>query len=251
MTTDAYAFLNDTCAACADETRTWAHGRVLHTPSLPLVYSVNGVVVSSGTPSAEEVLAEMPPGVPRPSVMVEGEERYTALAGAFAGWEVETELVMLLDRPPEAPDPGAVREGTLDEIDALADRWFVEDFLEKEGLDAVTQLKEFGRRQRSARNTRGFVNADATAMTLLWSDGDVAQVEDVYTSPESRGMGHARALVSHVARLAADEGHRMVFIVAADDDTPKQLYERLGFRPASRARRFTQAQSEPSRRPPA
>ena len=239
MTTDAYAFLNRTAAGCADASRAWPYGRVLHTPSLPLVYSVNAVVVSSGSPSAQEVLAEMPPGVQRPSVMVEGEERYAALGDAFTGWDAETELVMLLDRVPDAPAAGAVREGTPAEIDALADRWFAEDFLEKEGADAVTQLKEFGRRQRRARPTRGFVSPEADAMTLLWSDGDVAQVEDVYTSPEARGRGHARALVSHVTRLAAEEGHRVVFIVADDDDTPKQLYERLGFAPASTARRFT------------
>jgi ribosomal protein S18 acetylase RimI-like enzyme len=245
MTTDAYAFLHRTTAACADEVRDWPHGHVYSTPSLELVYSVNGVEVAGGQPPAGEILAEMPPGLPRPSVMVRERERYTRLTSAFDGWQVETELVMVLERVPDAPPPGAVREGTTAEVKALHDRWIDEDYREDEGPDAVGQLVEFGERQRRARPTRAFVSPGADAMTLLWSEGDVAQVEDVYTAPEARNRGHARALVSHAMRLAVEEGHRTVFLVADDDDTPKELYERLGFAPRSRARRFTAPLSRP------
>ena len=240
MTTDAaYAFLHETVALCADETREWRHGRVYSTPTLPLVYSLNGVEVRDGCPSPDEVLAAMPPGLPRPSVMVEGEERYARYEDAFERWDSETELVMLLERAPDPPGPGLVREGSLDEIKALHDRWVTEDYLDEEGPEAVAQLVRYGDRQRAARPTRAFVSHDATAMTLLWASDGVAQVEDVYPAPEARGRGHARALVSHAARLAADEGHATIFIVADDDDTPKELYERLGFVPRSRARRWT------------
>src|SRR3712207_878114 len=111
MTTDdAYAFLHATVAACSDEVRSWPHGAVYSTPSLPLVYSLNAVEVSTGTPGADAVLAVMPPDLPRPSVVAEGEERFLALDEALAGWEAENELLMLLDHVPDPPPAGAVRE---------------------------------------------------------------------------------------------------------------------------------------------
>jgi GNAT superfamily N-acetyltransferase len=66
----------------------------------------------------------------------------------------------------------------------------------------------------------------------------VAQVEDVYTLPEARGRGFARALVAHVVAQARAEDHDLVFIMADDDDWPKNLYGRLGFEPAGRMLSF-------------
>jgi ribosomal protein S18 acetylase RimI-like enzyme len=144
---------------------------------------------------------------------------------------------MVLGAPPGAPPPDAVREAKREEILALDRQWLEEEFAQQGG-DAVDQLSEYMHRQWDARPTRAFVSPDATAMAKLWSDGTTAQVEDVYTRPDGRGQGHARALVSHLAALAASEGHDVVYIVADDDDTPKQLYERLGFAPERRARRY-------------
>jgi predicted GNAT family acetyltransferase len=69
------------------------------------------------------------------------------------------------------------------------------------------------------------------AITMLYSDGTVAQVEDVYTVPEERGRGYARALVTRAAEIAREQGHEFVFIIADEDDWPKQLYRKVGFEP--------------------
>jgi predicted GNAT family acetyltransferase len=61
----------------------------------------------------------------------------------------------------------------------------------------------------------------------------VAQVEDVYVIPEARGRGYARALVTRAAALACED-HDLSFIVADDNDWPKQLYAKLGFEPVGR-----------------
>jgi GNAT superfamily N-acetyltransferase len=55
-------------------------------------------------------------------------------------------------------------------------------------------------------------------------------VDDVYTVPEARGRGFARALITHAVALAREAGAGLIFIVADDEDWPKRLYERLGFR---------------------
>jgi predicted GNAT family acetyltransferase len=72
------------------------------------------------------------------------------------------------------------------------------------------------------------------AITVLYSDGSVAQVEDVYTVPEERNRGHARALVTKAVEVARAVGYELVFIVADADDWPRHLYRRIGFEPVGR-----------------
>jgi predicted GNAT family acetyltransferase len=72
------------------------------------------------------------------------------------------------------------------------------------------------------------------AITKLRTAGNTAQVEDVYTTPEARGRGFARALVTRAVELARAGDHDVVFITADDNDWPKQLYARIGFRPLGR-----------------
>ncbi len=69
----------------------------------------------------------------------------------------------------------------------------------------------------------------AGAFADLYSDGRTAQVESVNTLEGHRNQGLASAMVLHAARLARDEGHDVVFLVADVEDWPRHLYERLGF----------------------
>ena len=61
------------------------------------------------------------------------------------------------------------------------------------------------------------------------SDGVIAQVEDVATLRDFRRRGLARATVTAAVDAALAMGHEAIFIVADDDDWPKDLYARLGF----------------------
>ena len=63
----------------------------------------------------------------------------------------------------------------------------------------------------------------------LYVDGADAEVEFVDTLEEFRGRGVARAVVLRAAEAARAAGARHVFIVADEDDWPKELYSRLGF----------------------
>jgi GNAT superfamily N-acetyltransferase len=90
--------------------------------------------------------------------------------------------------------------------------------------------------------TRFFVGAadgvDA-AVTTLYSDGLTAQVDDVATLRGYRRRGLARATLTAAVDAALEMGPELVFIVADDDDWPKDLYGRLGFDPIGRAWSFT------------
>jgi ribosomal protein S18 acetylase RimI-like enzyme len=75
-------------------------------------------------------------------------------------------------------------------------------------------------------------------MTKLRTEGNVAQIEDVYTVPEARGRGHARALVTHAVAVAKADAPELIFIMADDDDWPKELYARIGFERTGRLLQF-------------
>ena len=62
----------------------------------------------------------------------------------------------------------------------------------------------------------------------------VAQIESVNTLEEFRRRGLASAVVLAAARSARERGCDVVFLVADDADSPKELYGRLGFDPVSR-----------------
>ncbi|HEX2085172.1 MAG TPA: GNAT family N-acetyltransferase, partial [Solirubrobacteraceae bacterium] len=123
-----------------------------------------------------------------------------------------------------------------DEVRALLSRWFEEDFSDQ-GPEALRQLDEFAQRQWRARPRRAFVAGAAEATCSLWIEDGVIQVEDVYTLPQARGRGLARALLAHALDAARAEEGALTFIVADDDDTPKAFYARLGFEPAARITR--------------
>ena len=247
------AFMRDTLAASADLREEHAWGALLRTPSLDAVWALNQVFVERPEPDLtladiDALFAERFAGGRFASALLEDEatgERIEAQARE-RGWKVEHELFMELRREPDRRvDTSGVREGAMDELRALVDRWFAEDFA-GQGEEALRQLGEFSAREWEARPTRGFVAAGGQAMCKLWSDGRTAQVEDVYTAPEARGGGHARALVTHAADVAREAGHELVFIVADDDDTPKQLYERLGFDPLVRVTRVSRELRPPA-----
>jgi GNAT superfamily N-acetyltransferase len=233
---DPRAFMRETVAASCDTVEPHALGTLLVTPSLSAVYGVNGIIVEGPQPDlalddlarlfderfshgryASALFWDEPTGA---RIEEQARER---------GWKVEHELIMELRRDPDRiVDTSGVREGREDEMRALADRWFAEDFPDVDE-EELRQLSEYAGREWHARPARTFVAADGQAMCKLWSDGSIAQVEDVYTAPEARGGGHARALVTRAILEAREGDHELVFIVADADDTPKQLYERLGF----------------------
>ncbi|WP_018686327.1 GNAT family N-acetyltransferase [Actinokineospora enzanensis] len=63
----------------------------------------------------------------------------------------------------------------------------------------------------------------------LYIGGGVAQFENLITRPESRGMGHARALVADALHRGREAGASVNFLIAQADDWPRGWYSRLGY----------------------
>ena len=236
--------MRDTVASSADTREDHPWGTLMLTPSLDGVYALNAVLIEGELP--ELTLADIaalfderfPANRFASAVLQDGAtaERIEREARE-QGWKVEHELLMELRREPDrVADTSGVREGSEQELRALTDRWFAEDYAEQ-GDEVLRQLSEFSRREWTARPTQAFVAGDGQAMCKLWSEGGIAQVEDVYTAPEARGGGYARALVTRAIEAARTGDNDLIFIVADDDDTPKELYGRLGFDPLVRLTR--------------
>ena len=223
-----------------ERVETIEQGWVAREPSLPLVWSANHIGIVRAVTFAEALgLAEEYLGdLPYRQVMIEHEPTGRRLQRSFAEekWEVDREVVMELGREPDREvDLGVVIEAGEGPVMELMRRWIGEDEsieLTPGGLD---QVVEFARRVARARNARLLgvrgEHGSLAAITMLYSDGAVAQVEDVYTVPEERGRGYARALVTRAAEIAREQDHELVFIVADEDDWPKQLYRKVGFEP--------------------
>ncbi len=73
-----------------------------------------------------------------------------------------------------------------------------------------------------------------------WAGIDgVGQVEDLFTLPKFRKRGIARALIHHCVADARAKGAGPVIIAADPNDTPKQIYAAMGFRPVAVLSHYT------------
>lgn len=238
------AFARANLGKTADEMRAIEAGWVVSTPSLPFVWGVNHVRVA--LPLTFEALVELADeqlaGSRYVQIGIENQDAGPHLEEEFAaaGWKTEREVYMVLAASPDREaDTSIVVDAGEDEMLEVMKRWHGEDELSAVGL---AQLVEYSRREARACGDRllGVRSDDGqlVAISKLRTDGSTAQVEDVYTVPEARGRGFARALVSRAAELALDAGNDLIFISADDNDWPKQLYARIGFRALGRVWQF-------------
>jgi GNAT superfamily N-acetyltransferase len=248
-------FMRETTELIADDVQRIDVGLVVLTPSLPHAWGLNHIRLTRPvSPDQALALAEQHlAGLPYRQIHVEDEQSGRRLAQSLrgAGWKIEREVLMALERGSDRQvDTSVVLEADEDEALQLMERWYREDPPET-SPEALPQLVEYTRREGRARRDHNFGVIDEAghlvAMTKLRSDGTTAQVEDVYTIPEERGRGYARALVTHAVAQARDRGHDLIFIVADDNDWPKELYRRIGFEPIGKTWSFHQRREE--RRP--
>jgi GNAT superfamily N-acetyltransferase len=233
-------------AALAADLRPVGPGWIVRTPSLPLVWTLNQLRITKPSSIrqvidlAERYQAELP----YRHVVVEDDGTASQLRDALSpdGWRVDREVMMALkvgaDR---SVDAASVMELSEAQMLHLMRRWRTE---EHPGIscDALDQLDTYSLNEGRLWEEVCFgvldVNGDPVALTKLRSRGSCAWVEDVYTVPEARGRGYARMLVGHTADLARSDMYDLSFIIADDDDWPKDLYASIGFAPVGRTRTF-------------
>ncbi len=107
--------------------------------------------------------------------------------------------------------------------------------------EALRQLAEMDERYGRVCGARDFASPadDPACSCRLYTDGSLAQIDEVGTVEERRGRGHATAAVLAAARTPpARTGRDPVFLLTDAADWPQQLYRRLGFDEIGRVYEF-------------
>ena len=129
---------------------------------------------------------------------------------------------------PPGPDI-AVEEVPYDAVEDLRLAWHHEDFPDQDPGDYPAHAREISLR-RGAQVLAVREGGAPVAFAQLEREGASAEITHVYVHPECRGAGRGTAMTRAAVEAAGDV--RDLWIVADDEDRPKQLYARLGFRPA-------------------
>jgi ribosomal protein S18 acetylase RimI-like enzyme len=221
--------------------------RVVHSPlgiayfndTLPRIWAANTFQLARAQASVDEIVGEADrlqgaAGLAHRRVTIADESAGRALEPGFTelGWKTDAFLYMVPRGNPEKDvDTSAVEEvgdGALRPVRGAIHR----EWLKQADEETLRQLAEAERLIATNGNARHFAivrDGRPVSGADLYSDGRVAQIEDVVTLPEHRGQGLASAVVMRALEEARAAGHEFVFLVADARDWPKELYRRLGF----------------------
>ena len=218
-----------------DRIEPWKHGTAVRATRYPTYYDFNCLRLEHGEPGVGELLEAadaLQDDLHHRKIEVEDEALGERLRPGFqaAGWRSYRLLWMIIDGEPDAPG-GDYEEVAFRDIRELRAEW-ANDFTPEEIAAFAPVEEEVAERMRC----RTFVarHEGRPAAFALFSEA-ANEVRLVYTTPAARGRGLARMLVG--AAVRACDGP--VVIAADDEDSPKELYEKIGFAPAWAMWEFT------------
>ena len=222
-------------AAVCDVLEPWEHGTVARATRYPGYYDFNVVRVEGDPAMSVEALAafadEALAGLAHRRIDFESVTAAKPLRPGFEalGWNA---LRLLWMHHETAPPPGPevpVEEVPYDAVDELRVAWHFEDFPGQDPADYHPHAREVAHR-REVQVLAVREGGNLVAFAQLEREGAAAEITQVYVHPEHRGGGRGTAMTRAAIEAAGDV--RDLWIAADDDDRPKELYARLGFRPA-------------------
>ena len=229
-------------AAVCDVIEPWAHGTVVRATAYPSYYDFNvvrveddpGMDVDALVAVADEALA----GLEHRRVDFDHADVADSLRAGFLarGWKATRLVWMRHETPPPPGPPIAVREVPYDAVHPLRVAWHGEDSPGQDSSGYHAQAREVALR-RQVRVLAVYEGEVPVAFAQLEHDGDAAEITQVFVHPAHRGGGRGTAMTRAAIDAAGDV--RDLWIVADDEDRPKELYARLGFRPAWATMEFT------------
>jgi ribosomal protein S18 acetylase RimI-like enzyme len=225
-------------AAVCDVLEPWAHGTVVRATRFPSYYDFNVVRVERDPQMSVDELAafadEALAGLAHRRIDVEQVEVGDPLRAGFEarGW-LSQRLVWMIHESGASPGAGvAVNEVRFDAVNDLRVAWHQEDFPGQPLGDYLEHARQASS-LLGARVLAVLEGSTPVAYSQLEWIGRSAEIAQVYVRPDRRGRGLGTALTSAAIRAAGEADD--LLIVADDAGRPKELYARLGFRPAWRA----------------
>jgi ribosomal protein S18 acetylase RimI-like enzyme len=229
-------------AAICDVIEPWLYGTVVRATRYPSYFDFNLVRVERAPELGVDELEYFADGALAGLVhrrvdfeLVAAGERFRAALEA-RGW-LSTRLLWMVheDRSPTVTDD-RIEEVSYDAVTELRIAWHREDFPDQEATGYFSQAAEVGE-IRGARVLALREHGAPVAFAQFVREGDEAEITHVYVKPEWRGAGRGAAITS--AAIAAIGHVEDLWICADDEDRPKNLYARLGFRPVWTSMQFT------------
>jgi ribosomal protein S18 acetylase RimI-like enzyme len=248
---EVHAFQREMRRRIGPRTEPFRWGTAYLHPDYPRVWDLNYLEVETDDPpfiaddlagEAERILGDA--GIGHRRVTVADEDVAAPLVDRFKEleWMINRFLYMSLQRDPSGT-AGANRAREIDRdehretyIATAAEAPFGTD------PDVIRQLAGQTDLIAATNDVRyfGAVDQDGTlaSICVLFSDGGTAQIEDVATLKQYRNRGLATDLLLVAIAAAKTAGNELIFLVADDEDWPKELYGKLGFEPIGRSYDF-------------
>jgi GNAT superfamily N-acetyltransferase len=238
----ARAWRNAAHAAVCDVLEPWAHGTVVRATAFPSYFDFNLVRVEEDPAMPVEALSAIADraldGLAHRRLDFDEAANGERLRAEFEarGWKT-ARLVWMRHESPPPPGPAiAVEQVSYDAVHHLRVAWHHEDFPGQDPADYHAQAREVAMR-RDVQVLAVREAGEPIAFAQLERAGEAAEITQVYVHPDHRGGGRGTAM-TRAAILAARDASDL-WIVADDEDRPKELYARLGFRPAWRTTECT------------
>ena len=229
-------------AAVCDVIEPWAHGTVVRATAYPSYYDFNVVRVEDDPDMDVDALVAVADdalaGLGHRRLDFDHADVADSLRAEFLarGWK-STRLVWMRHETAPPPWPQiTVQEVPYDAVHALRVAWHGQDSPGQDSSGYHVQAREVALR-RQVRVLAVYEGEVPVAFAQLEHDGDAAEITQVFVHPAHRGGGRGTAMTRAAIVAAGDV--RDLWIVADDEDRPKELYARLGFRPAWATMEFT------------
>lgn len=228
-------------AAVCDHVEPWEHGTVVRASRYESYFEYNLVRVEGEpelrfeelTAFADKALA----GLGHRRIDFDSAEAAEPLRPSFeaAGWQALRLLWMRHEVPPPPGPAIAVTEVPYESTHELRVAWHQEDFAGRDPGEFHRQAQEVAQ----ARGARVLATIEAgrpAAYAQLEQIGPGAEITQIYVDPRYRGGGMGTAMTRAAIEAAGDLDD--LWICADDEDRPKELYARLGFRPVTKSMEF-------------
>jgi len=233
---------------CATRTEAFEWGTAIFNENFPRVHDQNLLRLerSLSEVSARELASaadrlQRPAGLSHRKLLVPDRSAGERLAPEFAelAWRRARNLVMAHrgERPAEprhpvqVVDPVSIHEARVRDAARELDRTAGEQVTR--ALELIAEVVE------SSRAFAVLADGEAVSWCVLYEEGGVAEIDAVATTVEHRRRGYGRAVVEAATRAALDSGNELVFLIADDEDWPKELYVKIGYEPIGVRYEFT------------
>lgn len=231
----AREWLRATQEAVCDSIEPWEHGTVLRAARYPTYYNFNLVRVEGHADiDAQGLIAftdRALTGLDHRRIDIETIELADELRPELlaAGWRTTRLLWMRHEVPAAIESSVEVHEVPYEAVAELRTRWHDEDFPEAESVEFEVAAREVAM-TRDVRVLAATEDGRPIGFAQLESAGSGAEVSQVYVHPDYRGQGRGTAITRAAIKSSGEVED--LWIAADDEDRPKELYGRLGFRPS-------------------